>query len=167
MQTENELAARLGDLLSEHKQRVATAESCTGGRIAASLTSVSGCSAWFGFGWVTYSYPAKMSELGVQAETLERDGAVSEQTVREMASGALERSGADWAVAVSGIAGPGGGGEKKPVGTVWFGLAGRKGLLECVQKQFEGDRDAVRRQATEAALQLLIERVEQQVKDPG
>ncbi|HET7674342.1 MAG TPA: nicotinamide-nucleotide amidohydrolase family protein, partial [Gammaproteobacteria bacterium] len=114
------LAVRLGDVLSACHWRLATAESCTGGWIAKLVTDVPNSSSWLERGFVTYSNPAKVSMLGVTEATLAVHGAVSEQTAREMAAGALARSEADIACAVTGIAGPGGGSEDKPVGTVWF-----------------------------------------------
>ena len=128
---------------------VTTAESCTGGWIAKAITDVAGSSAAFAYGFVSYSNDAKESLLGVAHDTLAEYGAVSDAVVLEMATGALECSGADLAVAVSGIAGPDGGSDEKPVGTVWFAWAIREGsnVQTSVDRQvFAGDRDAVRRQ---------------------
>src|SRR5580700_10352372 len=122
-----ELSERVGRKLRAAGQRLATAESCTGGWVAKALTDVPGSSQWFECGFVTYSNAAKMRDVGVLARTLADHGAVSEATVREMAAGALRVSGADIAVAISGIAGPDGGTVDKPVGTVWFGLATWRG----------------------------------------
>lgn len=153
----NKLASALGDALRARGWRLATAESCTGGGIAVALTDVPGSSEWFDRSFVTYSNQAKQDMLGVQGRTLEENGAVSEATVREMAEGALQRAGVELSVAVSGIAGPGGGSPAKPVGTVWLAWAG-EGLetrAECFH--FEGDRTAVRDQAIRAGLQGLID----------
>jgi nicotinamide-nucleotide amidase len=132
---------------------LATAESCTGGLIAAAITSVPGASAVFTHGFVTYANAAKTETLGVPAELIEEVGAVSESVARRMADGARQRSGADFAVSVTGIAGPDGGTADKPVGTVWFGLAGPNGTT-AHQRLFQGDRDAVRAQSVEYALSL-------------
>lgn len=137
--------------------KVATAESCTGGLIAAALTEIAGSSAAFDRGFVTYSNEAKMEMLGVRAETLKAHGAVSEQTAREMAEGAIVHSNADLVISVTGIAGPTGETPGKPVGLVWFGLA-RKGEETKVERHvFSGDRAAVRRSALLNALKLLAE----------
>ncbi|MBV8048282.1 MAG: nicotinamide-nucleotide amidase [Paludibacterium sp.] len=154
------LARRLGEALRARGETVATAESCTGGMISAALTDIAGSSDWFGYGFVTYSNQAKQDMLGVRVETLAAAGAVSERTVREMAAGALRRAGAHWAVAVSGVAGPGGGSPDKPVGMVWFALAGAGGECEAFVCHFDGDRAAVRRQTVERALSRLIARIE-------
>jgi nicotinamide-nucleotide amidase len=151
------LAARLGDALFARDWQMATAESCTGGGIAASLTDIPGSSAWFDRGFVTYSNASKQEMLGVQADTLAAHGAVSEAVVRQMAEGALTRSHARLAVSVSGIAGPGGATPAKPVGTVWVAWAGRDMATRARRYQFDGDRQAVRRQAVEAALQGLLD----------
>ncbi|SFM30123.1 nicotinamide-nucleotide amidase [Ectothiorhodospira mobilis] len=135
---------------------LATAESCTGGWVAKVLTDIPGSSRWFDRGFVTYSNAAKQAQLEVPAVLLERDGAVSRETVRAMAVGALARSEARVAVAISGIAGPGGGTAEKPVGTVWLAWA-RRGVeeVDTACRHFPGDRDAVRRQAVAAALEGL------------
>ncbi|MBK1690900.1 CinA family protein [Ectothiorhodospira mobilis] len=135
---------------------LATAESCTGGWVAKVLTDLPGCSRWFDRGFVTYSNAAKQAQLEVPAGLLERDGAVSRETVRAMAVGALARSEARVAVAISGIAGPGGGSAEKPVGTVWLAWARRGvGEVDTACRHFPGDRDAVRRQAVATALEGL------------
>ena len=152
------LAAQLGEALRQRGQRIATVESCTGGLIAGALTTIAGSSDWFGFGWVSYANEAKQQMLDVRAETLMAHGAVSGQTVREMAEGARRHSGADWAIAVSGIAGPGGGSRDKPVGLVWFGLAGPDGV-KAFSEVFAGDRDAVRQHTVNTALTQLLARV--------
>jgi len=141
---------------------VATAESCTGGWIAKSITDIPGSSQCFAYGVVSYSNGAKESVLGVNPLTLYAHGAVSDETVREMAQGVMGLSGADIAVAVSGIAGPGGGSEEKPLGTVWFGLAMRSQgnvVTEALCRQYSGDREAVRRQAVVFALEELQRRL--------
>ena len=136
---------------------MATAESCTGGLIAAACTSVAGSSDWFERGFVTYSNAAKTELLGVPAATIAAHGAVSEATVRAMADGALARSAAQLAVAVTGIAGPGGAVPGKPVGTVWVALARRGGATEARRLQLDGDRAAVRAQTVAHALAWLHE----------
>ena len=136
------------------------AESCTAGWICKAMTDVAGSSQWFECGYVTYSNAAKMRDLGVSAKTLEVHGAVSEATVREMALGALRVSGADVAIAVSGIAGPNGGVPGKPVGTVWFATGIRRGegvIVEARRQLFERDREAIRRRAVEYALELILQ----------
>jgi len=138
-----------------------TAESCTGGWIAKALTDIAGSSQWFTEGFVTYSNESKVQRLGVPRSVLARDGAVSEATVRAMAAGALRRTEADLAVAVTGIAGPGGAVPGKPVGTVWIGWAerhGRRIAVDVELKHFRGDRDAVRRKTVRAALEGLLRR---------
>lgn len=149
------LAERVGKVLARHHQMLVTAESCTGGWIAKSVTDIEGSSGWFDCGLAAYSYEAKQALLDVRAETLMRHGAVSEETVLEMVSGALVHSGASIAVAVTGIAGPGGGIEDKPVGTVWIGWKRRGGYPVTRLHTFKGDRDAVRRQTVAAALEGL------------
>jgi nicotinamide-nucleotide amidase len=148
----SELAQIVATALLECHATLVTAESCTGGWIAKTLTDIAGSSAWFDAGVVTYSYQAKELLLGVNRSTLERAGAVSEETVLEMVSGALDRFGAGMAVAVTGIAGPAGGTPDKPVGTVWIGWK-RRGTAACSRLfHFAGDREAVRRQTVAAAL---------------
>lgn len=137
--------------------RVATAESCTGGLIAGALTAIAGSSDVVECGYVTYSNAAKAEMLGVPPVLIDSVGAVSEAVARRMAEGALTHAGADLAVAVTGVAGPGGGSAEKPVGLVWFGLAGRGPTL-AVRHVFAGDRSAVRRQAVVEALCLLRDR---------
>ncbi len=150
-----ELAETLGDRLRATHHRLVTAESCTGGWIAKAVTDIAGSSEWFDCGMAAYSYEAKQALLGVRPQTLEVHGAVSRETVIEMVSGALVNSGASIAVAVTGIAGPGGGSEDKPVGTVWIGWKRRGGYARAEVFQFDGDRDAVRRQTVMAALRGL------------
>jgi len=154
------LAARLGTAARNSHHAVVTAESCTGGWIAKVMTEVDGSSGWFECGLVAYSYEAKQGLLGVNPQTLEVHGAVSRETVMEMVSGALAHVGASLAVAVTGIAGPGGGTADKPVGTVWLAWKKRGGYSRAELFHFEGDRDAVRRQTVEAALQGLLALIE-------
>ena len=146
------LVQGIADQYSRHGTLLATAESCTGGWIAKALTDVAGSSSWFTGGIVTYSNQAKEMLLGVRPETLARHGAVSRETVIEMVAGALARFGATVAVAVTGIAGPGGGTPEKPVGTVWIGWIRRGSDARAERFQFDGDREAVRRQTVAAAL---------------
>ena len=149
----------LAGLLKAKNLRVATAESCTGGGIAKALTDVAGSSDWFECGFVTYSNDSKQHMLGVDARTLDAQGAVSEAVVKEMALGALERSNAQLAVAVSGVAGPGGGTPEKPVGMVWIAWAFEE-QVEALCFHFQGDRESVRYQTIEAAIRGLIAAVE-------
>ena len=153
------LATLVGARLGANGLKLATAESCTGGWVAQAVTSVSGSSAWFDRGFVTYSNDAKRDMLGVRAETLAANGAVSEHAAREMAAGALDRSGAGAAVAVTGVAGPTGGSPDKPAGTVCFAWALRGGAVESETRRFAGDREAIRRQSVIRSLQGLLERV--------
>ena len=150
-----ELVLKLGTLLKARHETVATAESCTGGGIACAMTEVAGSSEWFVGGFVTYSNQWKMQRLGVKEETLAQFGAVSQQTVEEMLCGLLKVGGSDYGVAVSGIAGPGGGTAEKPVGTVYVGAAG-KDWMQVVRCNFDGDRHAVRNATVIKALQLLL-----------
>jgi nicotinamide-nucleotide amidase len=149
------LATALGARLREGRHRLVTAESCTGGWIAKTVTDIAGSSDWFECGLAAYSYEAKQALLGVRPETLEHHGAVSRETVIEMVSGALSHTGATIAVAVTGIAGPGGGTDDKPVGTVWIGWKRRGGYPKAGLFHFAGDREAVRRQTVAAALRGL------------
>jgi nicotinamide-nucleotide amidase len=152
-----ELAGRVGSLLLEQNRLLATAESCTGGWVAKCITDIAGSSAWFDRGFVTYSNHAKQDMLDVTAATLQVHGAVSEATVSEMARGALAHSAAGIAVAVSGIAGPGGGVPDKPVGTVCFSWLVSGGAPRVETRQFDGDREAVRRQSVARALEGLVD----------
>ena len=152
------LAREVGARLHARQRVLATAESCTGGWIAKLCTDIAGSSEWFDCGFVCYSNQSKTRDLGVPEKLLETEGAVSDAVVRAMAEGAIARTNANVAIAVSGIAGPGGAVPGKPVGTVWFALAHRQeDRLECQGHliQFDGNRDAVRRQAVEYALNLL------------
>lgn len=152
-----QLSNQVGERLGHLGATVTTAESCTGGWIAKAITDISGSSAWFERGFVTYSNEAKHQMIGVESATLEAHGAVSEAVVREMAQGALYAAGADYAISVSGIAGPDGGSEEKPVGTVWFAFASKHEGTIARHQCFTGDRDAVRRKSVEYALQTLWE----------
>jgi nicotinamide-nucleotide amidase len=151
------LATLVGTRLKARAQLLVTAESCTGGWIAQAITAVAGSSEWFDRGFVTYSNESKEELVGVKSATLARHGAVSEETAREMAAGALAASRASLAVAVTGIAGPSGGSAEKPVGMVCFSWALRAGAARSETRHFAGDRDAVRRQSVIRALQGLIE----------
>jgi nicotinamide-nucleotide amidase len=151
----SDLARRVGAALLARQEMLATAESCTGGWVAQELTAIAGSSAWFERGFVTYSNAAKMEMLSVPPETLAQHGAVSEATALAMATGALAHSHAGWALAITGIAGPGGGSPEKPVGTVCFAWAGQ-GTARAVTRRFSGERAEVRRQAVEFALAELL-----------
>lgn len=150
------LATQLGELCKAKNIVLVTAESCTGGLVAATITNVPGSSQWFDSGFITYSNAAKQTLLGVPELTLVQRGAVSEETALAMAKGALKRSRAHISVAVTGIAGPEGGSDAKPVGTVWFAFAHRKNGHESYVKYFNGDRATIRAQATEFAITHLI-----------
>ena len=152
-----ELASTLGARMVAKQLTLCTAESCTGGWIAKTVTDIAGSSAWFDCGMAAYSYEAKQALLGVRPETLEHFGAVSRETAVEMVSGALANSGAGLAVAVTGIAGPDGGTEDKPVGKVWIAWKRRGGYPRAELFHFGGDREAVRRQTVAAALQGMID----------
>ncbi len=150
------LAAELGQVLLARGWMVAAAESCTGGWAAQALTAVAGSSAWFERGFVTYSNDAKMELLGVREETLDAFGAVSEETAREMAAGALAHSRVQAAFAITGIAGPSGGSPEKPVGTVCFAWALAGAPVVAERLLFPGDRRAVRAQSVRHALRNLL-----------
>ncbi len=150
------LVSALADLLRARGWRIATAESCTGGLIAAACTALAGSSDWFERGFVTYSNAAKTEQLGVDAATIAAHGAVSEPVARAMAEGALARSAADLAVAVTGIAGPGGAVPGKPVGTVWLALAQRGAATAAERLQLGGDRAAVRDVTARVAIERLL-----------
>ncbi|MBK8092390.1 MAG: competence/damage-inducible protein A [Verrucomicrobiaceae bacterium] len=145
--------------LSERGETLSTAESCTGGTIASRVTDISGSSRVFGHGWVTYANEAKERHLGVDPDCIATHGAVSEQVVRAMAEGALRQSGADHALAVTGIAGPTGGTEEKPVGTVWIGLASKNASTWAVRRFYPGARDRFKLLTSQAALDLLRRRL--------
>jgi nicotinamide-nucleotide amidase len=153
------LAQALGASLKGRGLRIATAESCTGGLVAGAITAIAGSSDWFEFGFVVYANRAKTSLLGVPERVLNEHGAVSEAAARAMAEGALASSGADLALAVTGVAGPGGGSPEKPVGTVCFAWAARGGPTTSLTRHFAGGRADVRRASVEVALQGALERV--------
>lgn len=153
------LARKLGRLCKARGIMVATAESCTGGGVAEAITAIAGSSEWFDRGFVTYSNAAKQDLLRVSPTTLRKHGAVSEEVAREMAAGALAASRAQASVAVTGIAGPGGGSVEKPVGTVWFAWASGDGVIHSERHRFKGGRAAVRGRSVQVALEGLIEQV--------
>ena len=156
-----QLAQELGESLLRHGWVAATAESCTGGGVSSAITDIAGSSGWFDRAFVTYSNEAKQQMLGVEASTLATHGAVSEAVASEMALGALIHSAATISVAISGIAGPGGGSEAKPVGTVCFAWADKTGWLQVETCLFDGDRNAVRQQAIEKSLSGMLQRLRQ------
>jgi nicotinamide-nucleotide amidase len=151
----NMSASSVAELLKANQLMLAVAESCTGGWLAKVCTDLSGSSEWFDRGFVTYSYEAKQDMLGVQKTTLETYGAVSSQTVGEMAMGVISHSRADWSIAISGVAGPGGGSEVNPVGSVWFAWMKKDQAPVTIKKIFSGDREKVRKQSVEFALEEL------------
>jgi nicotinamide-nucleotide amidase len=151
------LVLQLADALRARAWYLASAESCTGGLIAAACTQVAGSSDWFDRGFVTYSNEAKSQMLGVPAALIAAHGAVSSEVAAAMAAGALAHSRADLAVAVTGIAGPGGAVPGKPVGTVWLGLARARDAAQAELLQLAGDRTAVRSQTVQVALQRLLQ----------
>lgn len=151
------LAQNLGQLLLQHGWRLVTAESCTGGFIAKVITDVSGSSAWFECGFVTYSNESKQDLLGVTVDILAQYGAVSEAVVMQMARGALANSRAQVALAISGIAGPGGGSPEKPVGTVWLAWCTPEQSMRVCCERFIGSRKSVRQQSVKKALEVLID----------
>lgn len=152
----SKLALEVAEHLMAKQKVLVSAESCTGGWVAKTLTDIAGSSAWFDRGFVTYSNTSKIEMLGVRERTLQIQGAVSEQTVCEMVEGALRFSQGDMALSISGVAGPGGGTQEKPVGTVWFAWAVRGGKPITLCRLFEGERNAVRHQAVVTALQGMI-----------
>ncbi len=150
-----ELSKQVGAFLKEKQWKLTVAESCTGGGVGASITNIAGSSSWFDRGFITYSNESKTEMLGVSLKTIETYGAVSKETVLEMAKGALMRSAAQISVAISGIAGPDGGSPEKPVGTVWIAWAGKvESRAQCFV--FKGDRQTVRRQAIDSALKGIL-----------
>jgi nicotinamide-nucleotide amidase len=151
-----ELAQCLGQRLKTKGFKIATAESCTGGWIAQAITEVSGSSAWFDRGFVTYSNNAKVQMLGVNAQALEQYGAVSTEVAKQMVAGALANSEADWAIAVTGIAGPNGGSKTKPVGTVYVAWQGKKGDVKVERLQLSGDRHQIREQTVISAIERVL-----------
>lgn len=159
MQEMEQLAQEAGQALLRQKLLLATAESCTGGLLSMLMTRFPGSSSWFERGWVTYSNAAKMAELGVKAELLKDYGAVSEECVLAMANGAIRQSLAHISIAISGVAGPGGGTPQKPVGTVWVAWGQKLGYAEAKLFHFEGARQEICNQAAVAALEGLLERL--------
>ncbi len=153
------LVEELSLLLANKNMRLVTAESCTGGMIAAAMTDRSGSSSIFERGYVTYSNESKIEELGVNGATIETHGAVSEQTAKEMAQGALKNSHADIALSVTGIAGPNGGTDEKPVGLVYIGFAMPNRPAIAMKYNFTGDRTSIRQATVESALELAIEKL--------
>ncbi|MGB2173002.1 MAG: CinA family protein [Porticoccaceae bacterium] len=149
------ISKQLGKALRHVNAKVTTAESCTGGGIAEAITAIAGSSDWFEYGYITYANKAKKQLLNVEQQTLDRFGAVSEPVVQQMALGALNSSGADYAIAVSGIAGPDGGTAEKPVGTVWICWLSRE-ITKVEKYQLQGDRQAVREQIIKISLQELL-----------
>ncbi len=158
------LLTSIADILVARQQTVTCAESCTGGGIAAAFTDVAGSSQWFEQSWVTYSNGSKTTQLNVTQQSLQQFGAVSASVVEQMAVAALNKANADWAVATSGIAGPGGGSKDKPVGTVWFAFASGSGTnTVSICKHFSGDRAEVRAQAVTFCLEHLLSLMRQAV----
>lgn len=155
------LADELGEALKTRKLKLALAESCTGGMAAQAVTSVAGSSAWFDCGFVTYSNQAKIYMLNVSAQTLEKFGAVSEETAKEMVLGCLKNSQAHIAGSITGVAGPDGGTTSKPVGTVCFAWAKVNNQAVSITKKFDGNREKIRQQATAFLLRRLIEHLKQ------
>ncbi len=155
---ENGLEYKIVELLKEKNMTISTAESCTGGLIAASIVNVPGCSAVFNQGFITYANEAKVKYLGVDVQTIEKYGVVSEEVVMQMAKGCAVESNSDVSVVTSGIAGPDGGTKEKPVGLVWM-AAYVSGNLFTHKEIFSGNREEVRNQAKDAALKLLIENI--------
>ena len=160
MATLSVIAKELGEALKSRGLMLALAESCTGGMVAQAITSVAGSSAWFDRGFVTYSNAAKIEMLGVRTETIEKFGAVSEETASDMALGALKHSNAQIAGSITGIAGPDGGSQDKPVGTVCFGFA-QANQCKASTQHFTGSREQVRQQATAFLMQQLIQQLNQ------
>jgi len=155
---DDHLARALGGAALRQKVRIATAESCTGGLIAGAITTIAGSSDWFECGFVTYSNEAKTRDLGVARESIERFGAVSVEVARAMAEGARRVARVDWAVSVTGVAGPAGGTPEKPVGTVCFAWSGPTGT-EALRTLLPGDRTGIRRESVRIALQGLLDRL--------
>jgi nicotinamide-nucleotide amidase len=155
----DDLAIELGQALAVTGLSLVTAESCTGGLVATRVTDVAGCSDWFDRAFITYTNLAKQEMLGVSEACIDEHGAVSEETVRQMATGALAASRAQVAIAISGVAGPSGGSEDKPVGTVWFAWAYGDDSLVSERQLFGGDRKNIRQQAAAYAMRRVIERL--------
>lgn len=155
----NQRVTEIADALLARREWLAVAESCTGGYIAKSLTDLAGSSGWFESGYITYSNRAKSAALGVPAALLEQHGAVSEATAVAMATGVFGAAPVEWSIAVTGVAGPGGGTQDKPVGTVWIASARRDGAASARLFRFDGDRESVRAQTVRAALDILLDRL--------
>lgn len=152
----DQLIIQLSKKLITREWKIATAESCTGGGLAYALTQMPGSSNWFERGFVTYSNTSKEDMLGVNPATLTTFGAVSEETAREMAEGALRHSQAQISIAITGIAGPDGGSKAKPVGTIWIGLASINTITQTFLRNFSGNREAIREQTILSALEYLL-----------
>lgn len=155
-----QLAREVGAALKAKGLWLATAESCTGGWVGETVTAVPGSSHWYDRGFITYTNESKQEMLGVSADTLARCGAVSEEVAREMVAGALNNSRAQVALAISGVAGPGGGSPEKPVGTVCLAWGSKDGPIVSEKRFFSGDRREIRRQSVEAALRGVLDRLE-------
>lgn len=151
-----ELAKKVGAVLTDNKSKIATGESCTGGWVAQSLTEIPGSSLWFDRGFVTYSNNAKIQMLDVSPQALEMYGAVSAEVAKQMAEGVLANSEADWAVAITGIAGPDGGSTEKPVGTVFTAWKNKNNFLKIVRLNLSGNRHQIRRQSVAKALEEIL-----------
>lgn len=151
----NPLLVQIAERFNSAGAKLGVVESCTGGGLGAALTSIAGSSDWFEGGLITYSNKVKMKSVYVRESTIQQQGAVSEECVKEMANGGMIALGVDCCLSISGIAGPGGGSTQKPVGTVWFGLAVRHQSIQAFHRVFEGDRDAVRQQAVQEGLTIL------------
>ena len=154
------LAEEVGAALKARGLMLATAESCTGGWVGEAITAIPGSSHWYDRGFITYTNESKHEMLGVSADTLARCGAVSEAVVREMVAGTLNNSHAQVALAISGVAGPGGGSAEKPVGTVWLAWGRKDGPVTSAKYLYSGDRREIRRQAVETALRGVLDRLE-------
>ncbi len=150
------LAAKLGERLLQHQCMLVTAESCTGGGLGYFLTEIPGSSNWYERGFITYSNEAKMTMLNVHSETLNQFGAVSEQTAREMAEGALKNSRAQISISITGIAGPDGGTADKPIGTVWWAIARKDQITVAAVDIFKGDRSAIRLAVIQRVMEQLL-----------
>lgn len=153
----NPVVLELADVFLKNQWRLCTAESCTGGLVAASITALAGSSDWFERGYVTYSNEAKSQDIGVETQLIQQHGAVSEAVAQAMAKGAKQSSSADAALSITGIAGPTGGSAEKPVGTVWFAWALQGDRIVSEKKIFSGDREAIRSQACDYSLSKLLE----------
>lgn len=158
MSLELTLVQKMAKHLTTHKQRLATAESCTGGGLAYALTEIPGSSHWFEQGWITYSNAAKMRELAVNETLLQQFGAVSAEIAEAMVQGILTHAPVDFGISITGIAGPDGGTPTKPVGLVWFGFGARDEAIDTISQLFHGDRTSIRAQAIQFALEGWLTR---------